>query len=217
MLSNFISSLVVFISTSVDYIFLLFIIFTQTKTSSQKWEVVLGHYLGIEILIGLSLILTYVFSFIPQQWLIGLLGFVPLYMGASYFFSHQEERDSQEITGKMTSMSSYTTMVLAITVSFGGDNLGVYIPYFLSISMGEIILTILWIQVFIAILLYFSYRLALVHYFSETMKKVEHYLIPCVYIGLGFYILISNGTIDKIISLISWMGDVYETTRLTER
>lgn len=208
----FITTLIIFVSTSIDYIFLLFLIFNQTDKSVEKWQVVCGHYLGTLLLIVISLILTLGLSFVPKDWMIGLLGLVPIYMGVNYWLNRQDQVDNLKIKKQIRQKNNFTYLVLFITVASGGDNIGVYVPFFLSLSRAGMIVSVLYIQIFIAILLYLSYRLTLVDYISAPLKKVEYYVIPIVYILLGLYILVSNGTISKLMDIIENIGGIYETT-----
>nr|WP_261370413.1 cadmium resistance transporter [Weissella cibaria] len=42
-----------------------------------------------------------------------------------------------------------------------------------------------------------GYRLARVRYVSETLEKYGRWVIPIVFIGLGFYIMAENGSVAK--------------------
>lgn len=206
MINIFVTTLIVFISTSIDYIFLLFLIFNQVQSNTEKWQVVWGHYLGIGLLVAISLLLTLGLSFVPQDWVIGLLGLIPIYMGINYWLNHSDQVDDIEIKKQMKQRNGYSYLVLLITVVSGGDNIGVYVPYFLSLSGLEIIQSIFYLHIFVGILLYLSYRLTLVDYIATPFKKIEYYMIPAVYILLGFYILASNGTISKLMEIIRNIG-----------
>ncbi|EOW0186140.1 cadmium resistance transporter, partial [Listeria innocua] len=62
---------------------------------------------------------------------------------------------------------------------------------------------ILVFAVSVAILCYISFRLAKFSFISETLEKYERVIVPIVFIGLGIYILLENGTIQTLFSMLS--------------
>lgn len=100
MLQTILTSLGVFISTSIDYLVILLIIFAQLKKPSHKAHVYVGMYVGMAILLAFSLLSAFVISFVPEDWMVGLLGLVPLYMGIHYIFAGEEEADENTIMEK---------------------------------------------------------------------------------------------------------------------
>lgn len=75
------SAIGVYISTSIDYLVILIILFAQGSQNKQKWHIYAGQYLGTGLLVGASLVATYVVKFVPETWMIGLLGLIPIYLG----------------------------------------------------------------------------------------------------------------------------------------
>ena len=67
MLQNILSALAVYISTSIDYLFILLIIFSQNHTKKGLRQIFFGQYLGTGILVAISLFAAYVLNFIPQD------------------------------------------------------------------------------------------------------------------------------------------------------
>ena len=43
--------------------------------------IVAGQYLGMGIIVTFSIFAAYVINLIPQAWVIGLLGLIPLFLG----------------------------------------------------------------------------------------------------------------------------------------
>lgn len=91
MLQNILSALAVYISTSIDYLFILLIIFLKTILKGLRQ--IFGQYLGTGILVAISLFAAYVLNFIPQDWIIGLLGLIPIYLGIRVAFVGEEEEE----------------------------------------------------------------------------------------------------------------------------
>lgn len=116
----------------------------------------------------------------------------------------EEEEEEEEIVEKLESRGTNSLFwtVALITIASGGDNLGIYIPYFASLAVLEIITALIVFALSVAILCYISYRLAKVSFVSETLEKYERIIVPIVFIGLGLYILIENGTIQTLLSFL---------------
>ena len=203
MLQIIFSAIAVYISTSIDYLFILLIIFSQAYTQKGLRQIYFGQYLGTGILVAISLFAAYVLNFIPQDWMIGLLGLIPIYLGIRVAMGGEEEEAEKEVVEKLESRGSnrlFWTVAL-ITIASGGDNLGIYIPYFTSLSVSEIVIAIVVFALSIAVLCYISYRLAKISFVSETLEKYERIIVPIVFIGLGIFIMLENGTIQTLFGL----------------
>ena len=203
MLQIIFSAIAVYISTSIDYLFILLIIFSQSQTKKGIRQIYLGQYLGTGILVAVSLFAAYVLNFIPQDLIIGLLGLIPIYLGIRVAMGGEEEAEEEEVVEKLESRGSnrlFWTVAL-ITIASGGDNLGIYIPYFTSLSVSEIVIAIVVFALSIAVLCYISYRLAKISFVSETLEKYERIIVPIVFIGLGIFIMLENGTIQTLFGL----------------
>ena len=82
-----ISAIGVYISTSIDYLIILFILFAQLSQNKQKWHIYAGQYLGTGLLVGASLVAAYIVNFVPEEWMVGLLGLIPIYLGIRFAIS----------------------------------------------------------------------------------------------------------------------------------
>ncbi|SFC02888.1 cadmium resistance transporter (or sequestration) family protein [Alkalibacterium subtropicum] len=203
MLQSIFSAIAVYISTSIDYLFILLIIFSQSHTRKGMRHIIWGQYLGTSVLVAVSLFAAYVLNFIPQDWIIGLLGLIPIYLGIRVAVGGEEEEEEEEVVEKLESggTSRLFWTVALITIASGGDNLGIYIPYFASLSVSEILIALVVFVISIAILCFISYKLAKISFVSETLEKYERIIVPIVFIGLGIFILVENGTIQTLLGL----------------
>lgn len=191
MLQNILSALAVYISTSIDYLFILLIIFSQNHTKKGLRQIFFGQYLGTGILVAISLFAAYVLNFIPQDWIIGLLGLIPIYLGIRVAFVGEEEEEEGEVVEKLGSRGTNRLFwtVSLITIASGGDNLGIYIPFFTSLSFSEIVTSLIVFAISVAVLCYISYKFAKISFVSETLEKYERIIVPIVFIGLGIFIM----------------------------
>lgn len=205
MLQTILTAIAVYVSTSIDYLFILLIIFSQSHTKQGIRQIYWGQYLGTGILVAVSLFAAYVLNFIPQDWIVGLLGLIPIGLGIRVALVGEEEEEEEEVVEKIESggINRLFWTVSLITIASGGDNLGIYIPYFTSLSISEIVIALIVFAISIAVLCYISYRLAKIYFVSETLEKYERIIVPIVFIGLGLYIMIENGTIQTLLNFLT--------------
>lgn len=204
MIQHILTALGVYISTSIDYLFILLIIFAQRDNPSKKAHIYAGQYLGTGILVASSLFAAFVVRFIPEESIIGLLGLVPIFIGIRFALIGEEDADEEDIVEKMNQRHSSRLFwtVSLLTIASGGDNLGIYIPYFSTLSWSEIIIAMIVFALGIIGLVEVSRSLSQVPGVSETIESYEKIIIPLVFIALGMYIMIENGTIQTIYHFI---------------
>jgi cadmium resistance transport/sequestration family protein len=201
LLTTIVSAIVSYIATSIDYIVILVVLFTQMKKRKNGVrDIVLGQYLGFTILIVISLLAAFGLAFIPQQW-IGLLGLIPIFIGLKVLFEKDEgDEEDEEILESTNRFSSFILSVTVIMLAAGGDNLGVYIPYFTVLNTIELIVTIVIYYIAAAVLLYLCQRVSAVKGISETVEKYEEIIVPIVFLALGIMIMSENGTFSMILN-----------------
>lgn len=204
MINTIISAIGVYISTSIDYLLILVILFAQLHSKREKLQIYAGQYLGTAVLVSISLFAAYVVNFIPDKWIVGLLGLIPLFIGIKFELSGEEEDETEEIREKIEQDKSKNLLwtVVLLTIASGGDNLGVYIPYFSSLNWSKIIIVLIIFAIGIAILCELSRSLSKIPMVSEIIEKYEKLIVPVVFIALGIYIMYENGTIQTIVKML---------------
>jgi len=205
-----ISALLVFISTSIDYVIILTILFSMSRTRKSTGHVVGGLYLGTAFLVAASLVAAFALNYVPEDWMIGFLGLIPLILGIRVAIKgdkeekDEEEGEENEIVEKLESRKStqlFWTIAL-ITIASGGDNLGIYIPYFATLSGSEIAIMLVVFVISTAALSFLGKKLSTIPLISQTLEKYERIIVPVVYIALGIFIMLESGTFAKIFELI---------------
>ncbi|TMR52965.1 CadD family cadmium resistance transporter [Streptococcus pseudopneumoniae] len=198
-----ISAIGVYISTSIDYLIILFILFAQLSQNKQKWHIYAGQYLGTGLLVGASLVAAYVVNFVPEEWMVGLLGLIPIYLGIRFAIvgEGEEEEEEEEIIERLERLEYYQLFwtVTLLTIASGGDNLGIYIPYFASLDWSQTLVALLVFVIGIIILCEISRVLSSIPLIFETVEKYERIIVPLVFILLGLYIMYENGTIETFL------------------
>ncbi|HEV6628051.1 TPA: CadD family cadmium resistance transporter [Streptococcus pneumoniae] len=197
-----ISAIGVYISTSIDYLIILIILFAQLSQNKQKWHIYAGQYLGTGLLVGASLVAAYVVNFVPEEWMVGLLGLIPIYLGIRFAIvgedAEEEEEEIIERLGQSKANQLFWTVTL-LTIASGGDNLGIYIPYFASLDWSQTLVALLVFVIGIIIFCEISRVLSSIPLIFETIEKYERIIVPLVFILLGLYIMYENGTIETFL------------------
>ncbi|OQQ79005.1 CadD family cadmium resistance transporter [Ligilactobacillus salivarius] len=200
-----ISAIGVYISTSIDYLIILIILFAQLSQNKQKWHIYAGQYLGTGLLVGVSLVAAYVVNFVPEAWMVGLLGLIPIYLGIRFaIVGEGEEEEEEEITERLEQSKAnqlFWTVTL-LTISSGGDNLGIYIPYFASLDWAQTLVALLVFAIGVLIFCELSRVLSSIPLISETIEKYKRIIVPLVFILLGLYIMYESGTIETFLNFI---------------
>lgn len=205
MWKDIVSSSIVYISTSIDFLFVLLVIFSQCNNYKERMQVFWGQTLGMTILVVGSWLAAYLFDdLVSQTWIIGLLGLYPIYIGLKSLFSDQNAKKDQKVNKRLNSnnLNYLFWTVTVTTLASGGDNIGVYIPYFSSLKSHDILTVLIVFIILNTALCFASYRLDKINFISQNLKKYERIIVPLVFIGLGIYILFDNGTAQHLWKLL---------------
>ena len=81
MVQTIVTAAILYIATAVDLLVILLIFFARAKTRKEYRDIYIGQYLGSIILILVSLFLAFVLNYVPEKWILGLLGLIPIYLG----------------------------------------------------------------------------------------------------------------------------------------
>ncbi len=184
-----------FIATNIDDIFVLMLFFSSPKF--HKFQVVVGQYLGIGLLVVIGALGSLLALVVPQQ-IIGLLGLVPISIGIIRLVqlrkheSSVQEHVNEQMTSKWHNHLSMLT-VAAVTFSNGGDNIGIYTPLFAKYSSAsEVIFISIIFMVMTAVWCIVAYYLVSHPVIATRLHNTGHKLFPFILIGLGIYILTSG-------------------------
>ena len=200
-----ISAIGVYISTSIDYLIVLIILFAQLSQNKQKWHIYAGQYLGTGLLVGVSLVAAYVVNFVPEAWMVGLLGLIPIYLGIRFAIVGEGEEEEEEEIIERLEQSKATQLfwtVTLLTIASGGDNLGIYTPYFASLDWAQTLVALLVFAIGVIIFCELSRVLSSIPLISETIEKYTRIIVPLVFIPLGLYIMYESGTIETFLNFI---------------
>lgn len=202
------SAIGTFIVTNIDDIIVLMIFFAQIEKSRHK-QIVLGQYLGFGLLVVISLLGAFGFTFLPSEWA-GFLGLIPIFLGIRMFLKKEEEDEAEEALEKLGDIRNkvsnslfgpLTGKVAAITFANGGDNLGIYIPYFNSQGNASLLSISIIFLLMVAVWCLLAYRLASFPTIIRILQKYGRVIVPLVFIALGISIMLHGDSFEYLVKL----------------
>ena len=204
MIQNVVTSIILYSGTAVDLLIILMLFFAKRKSRKDIINIYLGQFLGSVSLILLSLLFAFVLNYIPSKEILGLLGLIPIFLGLKVLFLGDSDGEAIAKDGLRKDNKNLIFLVAMITfASCGADNIGVFVPYFTTLNLANLIVTLLTFLVMIYLLVFSAQKLAQVPSVGEILEKYSRWFIASVYLGLGIYILIENNVFDMLWTLLS--------------
>lgn len=199
MIQNIVTSIILYSGTAVDSLIILMLFFAKRKSRKDIINIYLGQFLGSVSLIFLSLLFAFVLNYIPSKEILGLLGLIPIFLGLKVLLLGDSDGEAIAKDGLRKDNKNLIFLVAMITfASCGADNIGVFVPYFTTLNLANLIVTLLTFLVMIYLLVFSAQKLAQVPSVGETLEKYSRWFIAVVYLGLGMYILIENNSFDML-------------------
>ncbi|HEP0916849.1 TPA: CadD family cadmium resistance transporter [Streptococcus agalactiae] len=199
MIQNVVTSIILYSGTAVDLLIILMLFFAKRKSRKDIINIYLGQFLGSVSLIFLSLLFAFVLNYIPSKEILGLLGLIPIFLGLKVLLLGDSDGEAIAKDGLRKDNKNLIFLVAMITfASCGADNIGVFVPYFTTLNLANLIVTLLTFLVMIYLLVFSAQKLAQVPSVGETLEKYSRWFIAVVYLELGMYILIENNSFDML-------------------
>lgn len=203
MIQNVVTSIILYSGTAVDLLIILMLFFAKRKSRKDIINIYLGQFLGSVSLILLSLLFAFVLHYIPSKEILGLLGLIPIFLGLKVLFLG--DSDGEAIAKEELRKDNKNLIFLVAMITFascGADNIGIFVPYFTTLNLADLIVALLTFLVMIYLLVFSAQKLAQVPSVGETLEKYSRWFIAVVYLGLGIYILIENNIFNMLWTML---------------
>lgn len=185
MTASILTSVIAYISTNIDDIFVLMILLAQTRRAGR---LAAGHFLGVGAITAISMLGALGLQNLPLKY-VGILGLVPIFLGVKAWRERNGEDDAPEQSGvDLLGMA-------AITLGNGADNIGVYIPLFTAFSPSERMTAVAVFALMTGLWLFLAGSLSRFPGVQHAVARYKHIAIPVVFIALGVYIILDSGLI----------------------
>nr|MBS9407198.1 CadD family cadmium resistance transporter [Streptococcus oralis] len=203
MIQNIVTSIILYSGTAVDLLIILMLFFAKRKSRKDIINIYLGQFLGSASLILLSLLFAFILNYIPSKEILGLLGLIPIFLGLKVLLLGDSDGEAIAKDGLRKDNKNLVFLVAMITfASCGADNIGVFVPYFTTLNLANLIVALLTFLVMIYLLVFSAQKLAQVSSVGEILEKYSRWFIAVVYLGLGIYILIENNSFDILWTIL---------------
>jgi cadmium resistance transport/sequestration family protein len=186
-----------FVATNVDDVFILLAFFADPRFRARR--IVLGQYLGMGVLVLVSVLAALISLVIPTAY-VGLLGLIPIAIGVKQLWEGRTNEAEEEAspTPREGGAHGQVLAVAAVTIANGGDNIAVYTPAFAVGSSTQTIVIISVFALLTALWCAFAYWLVNHPTIGAVIKRYGHRGLPFVLIVLGIVIIVEAGTVQLI-------------------
>ncbi len=191
-LSSVLQAVGLFLATNIDDIIVLSLFFARgAGQRGTTARITAGQYLGFAGILGAAVLVALgAGAFLPPA-VIPYFGLIPLALGlwAAWEAWRGDGDDDAKVAGKNVGVWT----VAGVTFANGGDNIGVYVPVFLSVGPAAVVAYCVVFLVLVVVLVLLAKFVATRRPIAEVLERWEHVLFPIVLIGLGIVILVSGG------------------------
>ncbi|MDF7627597.1 cadmium resistance transporter [Lactobacillaceae bacterium L1_55_11] len=176
-----ITSLIAFVSSNVDDLLLLAVLFAQAKSKKENQNILIGQYVGILLLLLVSYLMATVWVHainLPVRW----LGVIPILLAIKQVLPKKggsQQQLSQVSAGQ----------VALLTIASGSDNIGLYVPI---IGQQTLVETLLSVGVFILIIplwWWLGQRLGDAPGLRNLVQRHGSIVVAVIYFLLGLWVL----------------------------
>ncbi|MHC5521070.1 CadD family cadmium resistance transporter [Limosilactobacillus vaginalis] len=204
MLGTIIAGVVTYWSTAIDLLIILMLFFAKVKDKKGVRDIYIGQFLGSGLLILVSLFFAVILHYVPDKRLLGFLGIIPVFLGikALILGDSDGEKMANEKLKDTNQNNLIKTLIFITIVSCGADNVGLFVPYFISLALPKLLITLIVFLIMIFLLVFIAQKSVSIPTVGTVLEKYSRWFIGIVYIFIGGSVLIENGSIQLFINLI---------------
>ena len=204
MLGTIIAGVVTYWSTAIDLLIILMLFFAKVKDKKGVRDIYIGQFLGSGLLILVSLFFAVILHYVPDKRLLGFLGIIPVFLGikALILGDSDGEKMANEKLKDTNQNNLIKTLIFITIVSCGADNVGLFVPYFISLALTKLLITLLVFLIMIFLLVFIAQKSVSIPTVGTVLEKHSRWFIGIVYIFIGGSVLIENGSIQLFVNLI---------------
>lgn len=204
MLGTIIAGVVTYWSTAIDLLIILMLFFAKVKDKKGVRDIYIGQFLGSGLLILVSLFFAVILHYVPDKRLLGFLGIIPVFFGikALILGDSDGEKMANEKLKDTNQNNLIKTLIFITIVSCGADNVGLFVPYFISLTLPKLLITLIVFLIMIFLLVFIAQKSVSIPTVGTVLEKYSRWFIGIVYIFIGGSVLIENGSIQLFINLI---------------
>lgn len=181
--------LVTFIAVNLDFFLMLLCLVNRYRTR----DVIVGYGLALVLLLSASFFAGKVMALFLPEWLLGLLGFLPIYIAL-----HDADDDIDPQSHKGPILTTFITYLAVCT----GCNLSIFLPVLTGLDLQQFLLTICFVVLLAMIAVGGISWLGSLPTVKQWLTKYSEPLMKVIYIGVGLYVFWDSGLVSHIIKLL---------------
>lgn len=198
MLATIGSAIGLFAAANIDDIVVLTVLFLASQRGRPRtWQIVAGQYIGIITLVAISVIAALGLTIVPERW-VGLLGLIPLAVGVYLLVRALRNRKADHDDDSPISAVGVLG-VAGITIANGADNISLYTPIFRTSTPADVTIMIVVFLLLVGVWCLLGRLIGTRKALTEHLERIEPWLVPVVFIGLGLFILIESGVLLRLL------------------
>lgn len=178
-----------FLSVNLDFFFMMIFLLKKYRT----WQVLIGYLLGNLILLTASFFIGKTLALFLPEWLLGLLGFLPIWMAF---------RDDDDDDGDQTSKSPVLSVLVTYLSVCAGCNLSIFLPVLVGETMLHFLMTLGFIGILTIIVVFLIKLIADIPVVERVMTAHGERLMKICYVLIGLYVFWDSGLISHLIALM---------------
>lgn len=167
-----------FAATNTDDLLLLTIFFARGVPLRR---VATGQYLGLAVIVTMSLTGFWAARAIPAHWF-RLLGLLPLAIGLKHLLQASK-------AGVQPPRNYSVLSIAAITFINGADNVGIYVPFF-AVGSRYLGLILIIYAALVPVWCLLGKWLGQRPIILRSVDRYGHWIVPAIFAAVGLYVLI---------------------------
>jgi cadmium resistance protein CadD (predicted permease) len=177
-----------FVASNIDDTFVLILLFSTPGLLVRN--IILGQFLGIGVLVLISSFAAFLALAVPL-FVIGLMGFIPIILGIKRLLELQEAPIKKKEILKTDHLS--ILFVSAVTISNGGDDIGVFTPLFAKYNTpAEVTILVILLMVVTGLWCVATFYFIKHPFVVSRVKYFTRIITPFALIGIGVYIILDS-------------------------
>jgi cadmium resistance transport/sequestration family protein len=196
MIKTLFTAIITYLATSIDEIPILFMLYTRSSNRRKGNIITIAYFAGTFFLITMGLLGAFGLGLISSNWVLGFIGLIPFIMGIKTLLGGEEKEDT--VMNKNQKHLGLWFQIFIITLGLGVDDIGIYIPLFITLTGWEITLMLFVFVAGTALLCFISYQLTRIEKLTAFIETYERYIVGIIFAGIGMYVMSECGTFKKI-------------------
>ncbi|MGV3713788.1 cadmium resistance transporter [Pseudolysinimonas sp.] len=203
MLAVIVAAVGLFAATNIDDIVVLTVLFVASSRGALPgWKIVAGQYLGFITLVAVSVAAALGLTIVPDEW-VGFIGVIPLAIGLYLLVRALRSKDDDDDDDASGIRAGGLLAVAGITIANGADNISLYTPIFRTMAPADTALTVVVFLVLVAVWCLIARTVGTNRRVTELLERVERWLLPVVFLGLGLYIILESGVLPRLVQVLT--------------